>query len=150
MQNSETEMVEETDLDVGGVFICVTCRLVDFINVVPPADILIMPPGFAEGMMFDKHVSPCSPWVTVENGESKAVGMLELLFGGGVWEETLEDEACIHYQDEVKVRVFVMVAAVENWLVTRSRCTGNVCTYNTLVCVRSFLLECPSLVLILL
>ena len=84
------------------------CKHVDqqisrFFNVVTPADILIVPPGFAEGMMFDEHVSPCSPWVTVENGESQAVGMLELLFGGGVWEEMLEDkEVYVHHQHEVK------------------------------------------------
>ena len=67
-----------------------------------------MPPGFAEGMMFDKHVSPCSPLATIENGESQAVGILELLFGGGVWEGILEDkeayvhhEANVHHEDEV-------------------------------------------------
>lgn len=103
MQNSEIEVMEETDIDVGGVFICVTCRIVDSFNVVTPADILIVPPDFAEGMMFDTHVSSCSPWVTVENGVSQAVGILELLFGGGVWEETLEDKkSYVHHQDEVK------------------------------------------------
>lgn len=73
------------------------------VNLIVPADILIVPPGFSEGMMFDKHFSSRSPWVTIENVESQTVDTLGVLFSGGVWEEMFKDqEAHVHHRDEVK------------------------------------------------